>query len=136
MVTPLDIARAFAAALDRDDFAAAQRFLAPGCRYELRGEVLVGPEAIVASYADASRRAHAAFDEVRWESEVVATASGARVRYTDVLRLRGREHRHRCAQELSVDAGLVARIVHVDLPGEKEALAAFIAAAPPTASDA
>lgn len=129
------VAERFAAALDADAFEVARPLLAPGCVYEVRGETLVGPDAILRSYAAASRRARRAFDRVAYESAVEATESGAgaRVRFVDVLGLGGREHRHTSRQHLTLDASRasVARIVHEDLPGEREALAAFVAAAAP-----
>mgnify|MGYP000885101595 CR=1 FL=1 len=121
-------ARAFASALDRDDFATARPFLSSRCVYEVRGSVLEGPDAILASYENATRDARAQFDEVFYESEVEATATGARIHYTDIVRRNGREHRHRCVQHLTFAADeKITRIVHEDLPGEREAVRAFLA---------
>ncbi len=123
----IDRARAFAAALDADDFERARPLLATQCHYAVRGTSLVGPDAILASYAEATRFAHALVDEVAYESRAVEDDAGLRILFTDVLRHRGREHRHQCVQRLTVNAeGCIERIVHEDLSGEKEALNAFL----------
>jgi hypothetical protein len=113
------------AALDRNDFATAARLITPDCRYEVRGDTLIGAPAIITSYAESNEWAIAHLDEVRYESEV-GTPEGdtVAVRYTDYLmKAGGGWHRHRCRQHLTVNAeGRIARIVHEDLPGEVEAL--------------
>ena len=122
------IAAAFAAALDADDFTAAGRWLAMDCEYDTGREVVRGRGAILASYADASVWAHAKLDDVRYESEVQGvTGDTATVRFTDYLvKAGGHFHRHRCQQELAVGpAGTIVRIVHRDIPGERESLTAF-----------
>lgn len=125
--TTLDRSRALAAALDSDEFERARPLLSPDCTYEVRGAVLRGADAILRSYADATRSAHSQFDAVRYESEVAGTEAEARIHYTDVLQLGGREHRHRCVQHLTFDAdGLITRIVHEDLAGEREAVRSFL----------
>jgi hypothetical protein len=119
---------ALAQALDRDDFGAAARLIAPDCVYEIRASTIAGTPAIVASYADASAWGRRHFDEVRYES-AVETPDGATaaVTFTDyLLKAGGRWHRHRCRQAFTVNAaGLVVRIVHHDLPGERETLDAY-----------
>jgi len=117
-----------AAALDADDFAAARRWLADDCIYEGASETFRGSEAILTSYRDASGWAHRTFDEVRYESQVgAADGDTVPVTFTDYLLKAGvRWHRYRCQQEFTVGRdGKVARIVHRDLPGEREALDAY-----------
>ena len=131
MTDPLDIARRFAQALDREDYVVAASCLAPDCVYAIRGRVLRGPEAIVASYREAGEWGAGRLDGVRFESSVRADAAGAAaVTFVDHLEHRGERHIHRCEQRLELDAaGLVRRIEHVDLPGEPEALEGFFARA-------
>ena len=117
-----------AAALDADDFAAARRLLADDCVYEGASETRHDSQAITASYAEASAWARRTFDEVRYESEVgIAEGDTVPVLFTDYLLKAGaRWHRYRCRQEFTVGRnGRVARIVHHDLPGEREALEAY-----------
>jgi hypothetical protein len=126
------IVEAFARALDACDFAAARVMMAPDCAYELRGETLVGPDVVLDSYARSAAWAQRHLDEVRYESEVVReSGSGCTVLYTDyLLKTPGRWHRHRCEQDVFVDArGRIARIVHRDLEHEAERLEAFLSAA-------
>ena len=122
------IVRRLAAALDADDFTTARALLQDQCVYAGASETLLGAEAIIASYADASAWAHRAFDELRYESEA-GPAEGAvvQVTFTDyLLKAGGRWHRYRCRQAFTVGAdGRVARIVHHDLPGERVALDAY-----------
>lgn len=134
MADPLTTAERFASALDREDYAAAEACLAPDCEYHIRGMVHAGPAAILASYRAAGEGAAARFDSVRYESSVrPAPDGGAVIGFVDHLERRGERHTHRCEQRLSFDAsGRIRRIEHVDLPGEREALAAFLAGAGPT----
>lgn len=117
-----------AAALDADDFATALALLHDQCVYVGATETLVGAEGIIASYADASAWAHRAFDEVRYQSEIGPAERGlVPVTFTDyLLKAGGRWHRYRCRQQFAVGAdGRIGRIVHHDLPGEREALEAY-----------
>jgi hypothetical protein len=118
-----------ARALDADDFAAARALLADDCVYQTGSETHHGPDQILASYAAASARAHRDFDEVRYESSVEPVMGAtATVTFTDyLLKAGGRWHRHRCRQEFTLGAGgRIARIVHRDFPGEREALEAYL----------
>jgi len=116
-----------ALALDADDFARAGRHLDPECMYELGNEVLQGPEAILASYEEATRWAHAQLDEVRYESVVEGEENGTvTVLFLDDIRRGEHRHRHRSRQHFTVgESGKVTRIVHEDPPGEGEALLDF-----------
>jgi hypothetical protein len=50
------------------------------------------------------------------------------VRYTDRIAHAGRSHTYQCEQVLYIGAdGAVARITHVELPGQREALLRFFA---------
>jgi hypothetical protein len=123
----LDSARRFAQALDREDYVVAASCLAPDCVYAIHGRVLCGSEAIVASYREAGEWGAGQLDHVRFESSVRAgETGGAIVTFVDHLERRSQRHTHRCEQRLELDAeGLVRRIEHVDLPGEREALEGF-----------
>jgi hypothetical protein len=125
----LAVATALARALDADDFVAAQALLASDCAYDAGAEVLVGPEAIVASYAENSRWARTTIENVRYESSVTAqTADTSAITYSDILDHRGEHHVHRCRQHVTIGPdGRVVAIRHEDLPGESEALDAFFA---------
>ena len=130
--SPGEIARRLAETLDREDYPAAHALLAPDCHYTLRGESLVGPEAIVASYRKNAEDGRQRFDQLVFESEVtILGPSEARIGYTDRLTRAGYTHVHRCAQLVRWnEAGLISRITHCDLPGEREALEAFLAEHP------
>jgi RimJ/RimL family protein N-acetyltransferase len=126
--TPAERARAFAAALDEDDFERARPLLSPHCVYEVRGSVIHGSNAILRSYAAATRKAHGLFHQVGYESQVEATSTHACIEFVDVLRHGGHEHRHRSRQHLGFGADQrIATIVHEDLEGEAEALRDFLA---------
>lgn len=124
-----DVIERLARALDADDFEAAGALLADGCVYEAGDGAKHGPEAVRSAYAAASAWARRAFDDVRYESAVenVIGPTGT-VCFTDyVLKAGGRWHRHRCRQEFTVDGnGRIARIVHREIEGEREALDAYL----------
>jgi hypothetical protein len=97
----------------------------------VRGEVVRGREAIVASYRASSEWARANLASIAYTSEVEpARGDDVGVLYTDDLTARdGARHIHRCRQVYSVgEQGRVVVIVHDDLPGEAEALQAFFEA--------
>ena len=67
---------------------------------------------------------HARVRAVR--NEVRSAPTGAMITFLDHLAHHGHTLTHRCEQHLEFDeAGRICRILHVDLPGEREALAAF-----------
>ena len=68
--TSRSIATRFAAALDADDYDAARPLLAPDCRYEAPKSVIIGPDAILDSYRQASIDGHAKFDRLEYASTV------------------------------------------------------------------
>jgi hypothetical protein len=51
---------------------------------------------------------------------------GIVIEYTDVIEHGGARHRYRCQQRVALgEGGLIVRIEHCELPGEKEALGAY-----------
>lgn len=126
------IARRLAACLDAADHNGAAALLAPDCTYTFRGRTIQGGEAIIASYAAAHADALATFDSIAYESGVRADegAAAAIIRYGDIITHNGIEHRHECEQRITTGVGetggLVVRIEHVDLPGQHEALNAWL----------
>jgi hypothetical protein len=119
------VVRRLADALDADDFAAARGLLHDECVYVGAKETLRGAEAIIRSYAEASAWAHRTFDEVRYESETGPIEHATvPVIFTDyLLKAGGRWHRYRCRQAFTVGGdGHITRVVHHELPGEREAL--------------
>jgi ketosteroid isomerase-like protein len=123
----IEVVRSVARALDADDFARVAALLADDCVYDTGRGVLRGPEAIVASYAEATAWGRRHSLDVRFE-HTVESADGdtVSVRFIDHLAYAGRRHVHECRQTFTVGmAGTVTRIAHHDLPGRREALAAF-----------
>ncbi len=125
---PQSTASAFVKALDTEDFGAAQGLLAPGCAYAFRGKITRGAGEIVDSYRAAAAWASASFDRIRYESALTQESPARfRVRFVDLTDHAGQSHRHECEQVFTVDAqSLIDRIEHVDLPGERERLDAFL----------
>jgi hypothetical protein len=120
----LDIAARFAGALDAEDHEAAARLLDPRCEYEIRGERLRGPSAIIASYSGNAAAARA-FDAIEYSSGVRLEGAWVVIRFIDRIRHGGRSHEYACEQWLRVAEGLITRIEHRELPGRREALDAF-----------
>jgi hypothetical protein len=121
------VVRGLARALDADDFEAAARLLSPSCEYDARGERIVGREAIIASYAASSAWGRGNLSSLTYASDVEPPRDGeVPVLFTDDLSHGERTHRFRCRQRFTVGPDrLVSRIVHEELPGEREALDAF-----------
>jgi len=127
MTERLTIAEKWAAALDADAFEALAAFLTDDCRYHSPGGVLVGPDAIVASYRESSEWAHDTFDEITWDSECAVDDDGrVRITFMDITDHRGEHHVYRCQQLVRFDeTGLIDDIEHVSIEEEEQALAAF-----------
>ncbi len=124
----LSATTAFAHALDRDDFVAAEGFLAPGCVYESPNEVLEGPAAIIAAYRGNAESAVRDFDKIEYDS-IVEPAGGnaARITYVDRITHHGKSHEYRCRQVVEVgDDGKIVHIKHEEIPGKREALLAYL----------
>lgn len=123
---PLTVAKDFATALDRCDFAKAALYLSPDCHYQARSEELIGPDAIVASYRDSAEWASLTLEQVIYESEVQKDGDDLSVLYTDHIMHQGQTHEYRSRQHLTINGeGKVIRIVHEELPGEREKLHGF-----------
>ena len=123
----LSVATAFALALDRDDFAAAEVCLARECVYESPDGVLEGPAAIIAAYRGNAESAVRDFDKIEYDS-IVEPAGGnaARITYIDRITHQGKSHEYRCRQVVEVgDDGKIVHIKHEEIPGKREALRAF-----------
>lgn len=116
----------FAAALDAETYDNAIRLLADECIYNSPDGTLIGPEAIIASYRGNGERARCRFDEIKYTSSVEQVGDEFVVTYTDGLRLGDRRHEFRCRQRLRVNAtGLIVRISHEEMAGERERLREF-----------
>ena len=131
MHNAVDITTRLASLLDAADHEQAAQLLAPDCVYDFRGSEMNGREAIMASYDAAHEEAVKTFDEVGYDSAVRADAddaSSAIIRYGDILTKNGVTHRHECEQRITInrESGLVTRIQHIDLPGERDRLNEFL----------
>ncbi|MCH9683932.1 MAG: GNAT family N-acetyltransferase [Deltaproteobacteria bacterium] len=115
-------ARAFAAALDIGDWNGVRELLDPACVYDCRGATTIGPETIVASYAEIDTWVHETFEDVAYESTVEGrTPSQALITFRDQMSHGVHRLDFRCQQRIEIDAsGRLVRIDHIDLPGERE----------------
>ncbi len=117
------IATRFAAALDRSDFVEAARYLSPDCQYQIGEEVLIGPESIIASYRESAEWGRRTLEQVIYESQVEESGDHVAVLYIDRLTHHRQTHVYRCRQHLWIDdTGRIVRIVHEEMPGERERL--------------
>ncbi len=120
---------ALASALDADDYETAAANMADEVVYAIGDDVFEGPDAIVASYRQASQLARRLFDEVGYGHVVFPTENPNtfRVAYSDVLTVDGEVLDHMAEQHLTVAPGVgVVRIVNVEVPGEREKLDEFL----------
>jgi hypothetical protein len=122
------VASSFAFALDTDDYEALADLLSADCEYIARSGVFHGPVAIIASYRDASTWAKARIDSVIYASSVrVENDNNALVTFIDHLEDSGLRHSYCCEQSLAMDPnGRVCRIVHREIPGQREAVDSFL----------
>lgn len=128
MNNAIEIAEKFAQALDAEDYDIAGRLLSGECKYLCRGQLHVGPAAIIASYQDHGDAAERKFENVRYESVVIPMPNGAAlIQFTDHLSLKGKHFTFQCEQVVEIgEDDLITRIEHRDILGQKEALAAFM----------
>jgi hypothetical protein len=127
----VEVARQFAEALDACDYTRAARFLAAGCRYfRPSADVLIGRDAILASYQGSDARARRNFDTVDYRSETTPDELGViRLTFFDELGCAGAVHTFRSSQIVYFDEHtMISRIELVEIPGERERLSAFCAA--------
>lgn len=121
------LAQQFATALDQENYAALAQLLAPDCHYETAGGLLIGPEAIVASYREASTWGKAHLDAFTYESVIRVVSGGcAVVTFIDHLEHQGRKHSYSCEQSIALRADdKICRITHQELPGQRDVLEDF-----------
>ena len=122
------VAERFAASLDAADYQGVKAMLSEDCKYTCRGRVYRGRVAIIESYRLAGDSAARSFDSVTYDSAVTSVSeSVALVHFTDHLCHNGRHFTFECEQSIVVGRdGLIARIEHADLAGQREALAQFM----------
>ena len=124
-----DLVSRLAVALDSDDYVTALSTLADDVRYEVGGETLIGPQAVVDSYEAASIMAHKLFDEVGYDHEIVQSSPEGdfTINYVDILTIDDETLVHHARQKLTVDPNNgVTHIVNVELPGERDKVDAFL----------
>jgi len=125
---PAVVAKMFAQALDHDDFQSAGELISPDCVYHARNGLLVGRAAICASYSEASAWAKANFDLVEYESLVhPPVGQEVVITFIDHITREGKHHAYSCRQSVQVThLGTINRIHHQELPGQREAVLAFM----------
>jgi hypothetical protein len=127
----VDLARQFAAALDKCDYPTAAAFLAKNCQYERPGqETLIGPEAICQSYDESDVNARSKFDSVIYHSQAEAAGpDGVRLTFFDELRVDDASYTFRCGQIVYFgEDQKINRIELAEIPSERERLNDFCAA--------
>jgi 8-oxo-dGTP pyrophosphatase MutT (NUDIX family) len=121
------VAERFATALDHSDYDAAMSLLGSHADYVTAPETLHGPVAIIASYREHDEWARQHLQAVEYESSVRVDSDRAVVTFIDHLAHEGATHTYACEQLMWVDdAGLITRIEHREIPGQREGLEAFL----------
>jgi len=124
-----EVAERLAIALDQDDYETVASVLAEEVSYSIGEDVLVGREEVVGSYRAASEMARRLFDRVEYGHVVFATddPDTFRISYSDRLTIGDESLTHMAEQHVTVAMEeAVTRIVNVELPGEREAVDAFL----------
>ncbi len=128
MMQKEQVAKAFGTFLDEDDFPAVKRLLEEDCLYEINGETIKGKDKIVDLYQANMLEGRQKFDELKWGRSKIIKLNEYEfeVHFSDFLKHKGIEHNYNCKQILKLgDSNLIHKIIHVELPGQKEALKAF-----------
>jgi hypothetical protein len=126
-MTVLEIARIFATSLDADQVEPLSEILHPECRYQSPKGELIGFKAIAASYQTASEGARATLEKLEFRSEVEELdSSHVRVKFFDIITHQGQQHTYCCHQLLTIENGQITEIIHQEIPGEREAVDAFL----------
>jgi hypothetical protein len=127
MSTAVDVAGRLARCLDAEDYRGATELLGDRCEYVCRGEEYHGPTAIIETYRSNGESARREFDRIEYESAVHGLSDrSAEIHFVDRLCRNGEWHTFQCRQIVEVGGdGRIVRIEHVDLPGQREALAEY-----------
>ena len=127
--TPLDVVGRLARALDADDFDTVRSLLHPDVTYRIGHDEHRGPESVVRSYSDGSRRARTLFDEVDFDHTVVGLVNDRTVRvdFADRLQVAEDVLVHHSVQDFEVgQEPSVVSIVDQPVPGQREQVADFL----------
>jgi hypothetical protein len=121
------VARRFAA-LDGDDYESVAELLANDCQYVTAKGTLIGPAAIIESYRNASIWAKSHIECVRYESTLgKSDPDTIIITFISHLEHNGCTHTYSCQQMVKVNEdGLVCRITHQEIPGQREAADTFL----------
>jgi len=120
--------KAFATALDADEFEVVRKLLSIDCIYTFEEGILVGTDAILDFFRANSQRARVLLDEVVYESEIVEVrADSSVILFIDRLKYRGFEHTYRSQEKLFFGKDyVIKRIEHKEIRGERENLEKFL----------
>lgn len=123
-----NIAKKFGEYLDQDDFENFKKILSKNCIYHIAEQVLEGRKSVSSLYEKNMKEGKAKFDKLVWgKSETVKINEHQfEVYFSDFLMHKGIEHHYKCKQRISINQNkLVEKILHIELPGEKESLTMF-----------
>ena len=125
--TRAETVAAFATALDRCDYPTAAALLAEDVEYVTGRQTLRGLAAIIASYREHDEWARRHLQSVRYESYVRVDGDRVVITFIDHLTHDGATHTYECEQLVWIDQrGLVARILHREVPGQRDAVEVFL----------
>ena len=126
MTPSAQIVSAFAASLDAEDYRSTGSCLAEDCVYESPDGDLTGP-AILDSYQGNGDSARERFDSIVYRHEVAPLSEGwYQVTFIDELSAAHGSHVFRCRQRVHVEDGKIDRIIHEEIPGERDRLNAYM----------
>lgn len=123
-----ETAAAFATALDRADYRTAAALLAEDVEYATDRRTLRGPPEVIGSYREHDEWTRRNLQSVDYESATRVDGDLVVVTFIDRLAHCGLTHTYACEQLLWIDQrGLIRRIEHREIPGQREAVEAFLA---------
>jgi len=127
MCASTDLISEFASSLDAEDYQRTLSLLAGHCIYDSPTGQLTGPVAIVSSYREPGDLARERFDSIVYRHRVVPLGEGwYQIEFIDELVAGSRSHVFRCNQRVRIDKGQIVRIIHEEIPGQRDRLNAFM----------
>ncbi len=129
MAKALNVAKHFAKALDNENYKIAKGLISNRCEYAFRDQIYCGPSKIIELYQIAGDSANNDFNSIEYESQVTPLEDDkALISFIDHFIYKTEKCTYKCQQVIEVDnLGLIIKIRHIDLPGQRQILEDFIA---------
>lgn len=122
-----ELAKAFVAIMDSEDYEPAKQFLAKDCIYKVGDKIHKGTKAILKTYKEHHDFAKSTFDSVVYKSELSQISDNEfEVTYIDIITYGQKTHTYKCKQFFNLNSeNKINEIIHEDIPGEYQRIKSF-----------